>query len=95
MKRMIQKRIIEIPELFEEDSLLLLIVTEGGIPALSHTFSTDWKFSNELFSGILTSFDSISRAVFFEGLDRAKFGDYTILISPFSNFLICYLFKGQ
>ncbi|MFW9826427.1 MAG: tetratricopeptide repeat protein [Candidatus Thorarchaeota archaeon] len=95
MKRMIQKRVADIPELFEEEPLLLLVVTEGGVPAFSHTFSTDWKFSDDLFSGFLTSFDSISKAVFSEGLDRAKFGDYTILISPLSKFLVCYLFKGQ
>jgi tetratricopeptide (TPR) repeat protein len=95
MKRMIQKREVELPELYEEAPLLLLIVTEGGVPAFSHTFSKDWKFSDELFSGFLSSFDSISKEVFSEGLDRAKFGEYTILISSFGKFMICYLFKGQ
>jgi tetratricopeptide (TPR) repeat protein len=95
MKRMIQKRKIEIPVPFEEDPLLLLIVTEGGVPAFSHVFSKDWHFSDELFSGFLSSFDSISKEVFSEGLDRAKFGEYTIIISSFGKFLICYLFKGQ
>ncbi|MDX1797688.1 MAG: tetratricopeptide repeat protein [Candidatus Lokiarchaeia archaeon] len=95
MKRMIQKRKIEIPVPFEEDPLLLLIVTEGGVPAFSHAFSKDWHFSDELFSGFLSSFDSISKEVFSEGLDRAKFGEYTIIISSFGKFLICYLFKGQ
>ncbi len=95
MKRMIQKRKVEIPVIFEEDPLLLLVVTEGGVPAFSHTFSKDWKFSDELFSGFLSSFDSISKEVFSEGLDRAKFGEYTIINSSFENFLICYLFKGQ
>jgi tetratricopeptide (TPR) repeat protein len=95
MKRMIQKRKIEIPVPFEEDPLLLLIVTEGGVPAFSHAFSKDWHFSDELFSGFLSSFDSISKEVFSEGLDRAKFGEYTIIISSYGKFLICYLFKGQ
>jgi len=95
MKRLITKRTIEVPMLIEEDPLLLLVMTEGGIPAFSHAFSRDWKFSDELLSGFLTSFDSISKAVFSEGLDRAKFGDHTILIYPLGNFLICYLFKGQ
>ncbi|MFX0020945.1 MAG: tetratricopeptide repeat protein [Candidatus Hermodarchaeota archaeon] len=95
MKRMIQKRKVEIPVPFEEDPLLLLIVTEGGVPAFSHAFSKDWHFSDELFSGFLSSFDSISKEVFSEGLDRAKFGEYTIIISSFGKFLICYLFKGQ
>jgi len=95
MKRLIKKRTTEVPTLIEEESLLLLVMTEGGIPAFSHAFSKDWKFSDELLSGFLTSFDSISKAVFSEGLDRAKIGEHTILISPVENFLICYLFKGQ
>ncbi len=95
MKRMIQKRTVDVPKLSEEDPLLLLIMSEGGVPAFSHTFSKDWDFSDDLLSGFLTSFDSISKEVFSEGLDRAKFGNHTILINPVENFLVCYLFKGQ
>jgi tetratricopeptide (TPR) repeat protein len=95
MKRMIQKRTVDVPKLTEEEPLLLLVMAEGGIPAFSHTFSKDWDFSDELLSGFLTSFDSISKEVFSEGLDRAKFGHHTILINPIEKFLVCYLFKGQ
>ena len=33
--------------------------------------------------------------MFSQGLDRAIFGEYTILINSVSPFIICYLFKGQ
>ncbi|MFX1498924.1 MAG: tetratricopeptide repeat protein [Promethearchaeota archaeon] len=95
MKRLIQKRIVDIPQLSEEQPLLLLIITDGGIPAFSHAFSKEWDFSNELFSGFLTTFDSISKEIFSEGLDRAKFGHHTILMNSIEEFLVCYLFKGQ
>jgi tetratricopeptide (TPR) repeat protein len=95
VKRMIKKRTVEVPKLTEEEPLLLLVMSEGGVPAFSHTFSKDWDFSDDLLSGFLTSFDSISKEVFSEGLDRAKFGHHTILINPVENFLVCYLFKGQ
>ncbi|MFX1235731.1 MAG: hypothetical protein ACFFBY_14450, partial [Promethearchaeota archaeon] len=95
MKRLIQKRIIDMPKLTEEQPLLLLVITEGGIPAFSHAFSQEWDFSDELFSGFLTTFDSISKEVFSEGLDRAKFGHHTILMNAIEDFLVCYLFKGQ
>jgi len=95
MKRMIQKRTVDVPKLSEEEPLLLLVMSEGGVPAFSHTFSKDWDFSDDLLSGFLTSFDSISKEVFSEGLDRAKFGQHTILINTVENFLVCYLFKGQ
>ena len=28
-------------------------------------------------------------------LDRAKFGQYNVLIEPIADFSVCYLFKGQ
>jgi tetratricopeptide (TPR) repeat protein len=95
MKRMIKKRSVEIPQLQEEQPLLLLIMAEGGIPAFSYTFSKEWAFSDDLLSGFLTAFDSISKEVFSQGLDRAKFGEHTILVHPIEKFLVCYLFKGQ
>jgi len=95
MKRMIQKRTIETPKLLDEEPVLLLIIAQGGLLIFSHYFSDDWQFSDDLFSGFLTAFDSISKEVFSEGLDRAKFGQHTILIHSIENFLVCYLFKGQ
>jgi tetratricopeptide (TPR) repeat protein len=95
MKRLIKKRSVEVPQLQEEQPLLLLIMAEGGIPAFSYTFSKEWAFSDDLLSGFLTAFDSISKEVFSQGLDRAKFGQHTILVSPVEKFLVCYLFKGQ
>ena len=95
MKRLIQRRTIEITESMDEEPLLLLVMGEGGVPAFSHIFSHEWDFSDELISGFLTTFDSISKEVFSEGLDRAKFGQHTILMETIENFLVCYLFKGQ
>lgn len=94
VKRLIQKRIVEIPEQSEEEPLLLLVMVSGGVPAFSYFFSQDWEFSDELLSGFLTTFNSISKEVFSEGLDRAKFGHHTILMEPIEDFLVCYLFKG-
>lgn len=95
MKRLIQKRTVEISESVDEEPLLLLVMGEGGVPVFSHIFSHEWDFSDELISGFLTTFDSISKELFSEGLDRAKFGQHTILMEPVGNFLVCYLFKGQ
>ncbi|MHA2281405.1 MAG: hypothetical protein ACXAC5_11175 [Promethearchaeota archaeon] len=79
----------------EEEPIVLLILTTGGIPIFSYPFADEWKFDDELFGGFMSSFSSISDEIFSEGLDRAKFGSYTVLMESVSNFLICYLFKGQ
>jgi len=74
---------------------LLLIAAEGGVLVFSYPFADEWKFDDDLFSGFLNSFSSISDEIFSEGLDRAKFGQYTVLINSVGNFSVCYLFKGQ
>jgi hypothetical protein len=86
---------IEPPKIVDEQSMLILILTEGGVPLFSHPFSDEWKFDDDLFGGFLTAFNSISDEIFSEGLDRVKFGDHTVLMEPIENFSVCYLFKGQ
>ena len=79
----------------EEEPIVLLILTAGGVPIFSYPFAEEWKFDDELFGGFMSSFSSISDEIFSEGLDRAKFGPYTVLMESISDFSICYLFKGQ
>jgi len=93
--RMQGKRAIELAESIDEDSILLLILQEGGILLFSYPFTDEWKFDEELFGGFLTAFNSISDEIFSEGLDRVKFGQHTVLMEPVANFSICYLFKGE
>ncbi|MFX1481000.1 MAG: tetratricopeptide repeat protein, partial [Promethearchaeota archaeon] len=51
MERMVKKRIIEIHELSDEESVHLLILSEGGIPLLSHSFIEGKSIESHLFSG--------------------------------------------
>jgi tetratricopeptide (TPR) repeat protein len=90
-----KEREIKPPELDDEHSMLILIMNPGGSPIFSYPFSDEWKFDDDLFGGFLTAFNSISDEIFSEGLDRVKFGSYTVLMESVKNFLICYLFNGQ
>ena len=92
---MIQKRVIEPPEVEDEEPVLLLIVSEGGKPIFSRLFIEDQAFEDHLIGGFLSAFNSFSDEVFSEGLDRAVFGEYTLLMDSVSPFYICYVFKGQ
>jgi tetratricopeptide (TPR) repeat protein len=86
---------IDTEELVDEQSILLMIISEGGVLVFSYPFSDEWKFDDELFGGFLTAFNSISDEIFSEGLDRVKFGKQTVLMENVANFSFCYLFKGQ
>lgn len=93
--RMQGKRAIEPPKLTHEMPVLLLIIGEGGFPLFSNPFTKDWSFEDDLISGFLAAFNSFSGELFAKRLDRAKFGEYTLLMQSVNSYSICYLFKGQ
>ncbi|MFX1347015.1 MAG: hypothetical protein ACFFAI_18150 [Promethearchaeota archaeon] len=89
------RRAVNAPDLIDEEPVLLLIIAEGGIPAFSNPFTEEWSYEDGFISNFLTAFNTFSEEVFSKGLDRAKFGEYTIIMKPVDSFSVCYLFKGQ
>jgi len=75
--------------------VLLLIVSEGGVPFFSQSFIEDKSFESHLFGGFLTTIDYFIKEIFSEGLDRAIFGEYTLLMKSIPPFFISYIFKGN
>jgi hypothetical protein len=92
---MVRKRVKESPELPDEEPVLLLIVLEGGTPFFSQFFIEDHSFKDHLFGGFLSAINSFMNEMFSEELDRASFGEYTLLMNSISPFMIFYIYKGQ
>jgi len=95
IKVMLRKGDLSKIESFDEDPVVLLVLAEGGMPLFSHIFSERWSFEDDLFGGFLSAINSFSGEIFSEGLDRAKFGEHTVILKPMDNFLVCYLYKGH
>ncbi|MFX1418367.1 MAG: tetratricopeptide repeat protein [Promethearchaeota archaeon] len=95
MENMVKKRMIESPKLSNEDPVSIFIITEGGSTLLSHSFIDQKTFESHLFGGFLTTIDYFIKEMFSEGLDRAIFGDYTLLLKSIPPFFISYIFKGD
>ncbi len=95
IERMLHKSVDESLEASEENPVVILITSEAGMPIFSKSFIDEFSFKDHLWSGFLTAFNSFSDEMLSEGLERAKFGEYTLLIKAVSPFLVCYLFKGQ
>jgi hypothetical protein len=95
MDNMLRKRVIEPDEIQDEESVVILIISTGGTPIFTQSFVEGWSFQDHLFSGFLSAINSFSSEMFSQGLDRAIFGEFTILMKAISPFIICYLFKGQ
>jgi tetratricopeptide (TPR) repeat protein len=94
MGRMIRNGAIDPIEISDEEPVFVLICSEGGVPIFSQSFNKEWNLEDHLFGGFLTALNSFSDEVFAQGLDRAKFGKYNLLMELISPFLVCYLFKG-
>lgn len=95
MKSLLWDRDLSSLEYSDEDPVLILILAEGGVTIFSHIFSKDWSYKDDLVGGFLSALNSFSSEIFSEGLDRAKFGQHTVLMKPFESFSMCYVFKGQ
>jgi tetratricopeptide (TPR) repeat protein len=78
----------------DEDPMLFTIIKEEGTALFSYPFNAEWGFDENLFSGFLTAFNQFSGELFSESLDRANFGQYTILMEKVHGFTMCYVFKG-
>ncbi|MFX1241391.1 MAG: tetratricopeptide repeat protein, partial [Promethearchaeota archaeon] len=95
IENMVKRRMIEVPEISKEDPVMLLILTEGGNLLFSKKFIEDFSFEDDILGGFLTAVNYFISEVFSEGLDRAVFGQYTLLMMPLRPFLVCYIFKGD
>ena len=95
LNSMLHKIEFKEPEIHDENPVLVMIMTESGIPLYTKIFDEQWSVNEELFSGFLSAFNSFSDEIFSKGFDRAVFGDYAILMRSLNPFMISYIFKGQ
>lgn len=95
LESMISEQNDKIPELEAEQPVLLSILTSKGLLLLSSPFCADMTIDDALFGAFVSSFNSISKQIFSEKIDRVQFAQYTILIESVNHFLICYIFQGQ
>lgn len=95
MENMVRKRVSETPDVSEEEPVKILIITEGGTSIFTHSFIEDKEFESHIFGGFITTIDYFIKEMFSEGLDRAIFGKYTLLLKSVPPFFISYIFKGE
>jgi len=95
VERLQGRRALEPLESSGQQPVSLLILAAGGVLLFSYPFSDEWKQDADLFGSFLSAFLTFSDEFFSQGLDRAKFGEETILLQSVGSFSICYLFRGQ
>ncbi|MFX1457639.1 MAG: tetratricopeptide repeat protein [Promethearchaeota archaeon] len=94
LDHMMGKKMIEPPEVVEEDPILLIIMSKTGKPYFSHTFIKNWDHG-DLFSSFISAFNTFSSEIFAQTIDRIRIGENIIFINPIDPFVACYVSKGQ
>jgi len=95
MTYMTHKCRLEAPKVSEEQPIIILIITQDGDIMFKHCFNDEENFDSHLLGGFITTIDYFMKEVFSEGLDRAVFGDYTLLMKYLQPFYITYIFSGD
>lgn len=88
------KKMIEAPDLVDEDPILLVIMSKAGNTFFNHTFIKNWDHS-DFFSSFISAFNTYSSEIFAKNIDRIKIGENIISIEIIEPFMACYVSKGQ
>lgn len=94
MQKIVKQKGVGSLKVQEEIPVALIIINRGGKIQYFNLFSTFWQFDKELLAGFLAAFDSMSDELFSQNLDRAKFGEFNVLVKKHSAFLLGYVYQG-
>lgn len=95
MERIKRNTNVKDTQIETEQPVLLVILTKTGYLMLSNPFTADINFDDKLLVNFISSFNSFSDRLLAQSLDRAKFGEYTVLLKTVNSFSICYVFRGK
>ncbi|TFH29946.1 MAG: tetratricopeptide repeat protein [Promethearchaeota archaeon] len=95
LSRIKRQGIVESEEVTPVNPVMITILNETGPTIYTYQFTHDLEVNDQLLGGILAAFDSFSSEIFAGVLERAKFGDFSILVKKMSPFIISYIYRGR
>ncbi len=94
MHNIVHQKGIDPPSVQPEIPIAMIIVNENGPIIYYKSFSSIGKFDQEMLGGFLTAFDIMSDEIFAQNLDRAKFGEFNVLVKKHPPILVGYVYQG-
>ena len=95
--KQMKRKEVDIPEITNEEPIMLLILSESGTPLFTKNYLEGSELDGILIGGFLAAIISFSKETFSsEGsIERIKHQEYTLLLKPKQKFLFSYVIKGQ
>jgi tetratricopeptide (TPR) repeat protein len=94
----LKQQIFDLDDLPTEQPVMLLILTQTGLPIYNKNFvPSNLSKDESLLSGFISSINAFFKEVFDTSgsIERIKHQDLTVLLKPVESVLFCYVFKGQ
>lgn len=88
---------VDTTEESSEKGLIFLIVNSVGLSAYSRTLASNRDIEDQMVAGLLTAINTFSQETFKtkDKIERIKYGENTILLRPFQELSLCYVFQGS
>ncbi len=83
-----------VQEFPNEIPVLFAIYDENGIPLYTRAFTDSSQLQEYLVGSFMTALATFARQVFNQALERAKMGQYNILIKSLDTLRVFYVFQG-
>ncbi len=88
---------LEILEEQDEEPIILLLLSESGIPIYSKNFAMSQDFNDMLVAGFISAINNFIQEAFGVSgcIDRIKHEENSIIIKKIASLYFCYVYKGE
>ncbi len=97
VNNMWKQKELEILEEQDEESIVLLLLSESGLPIYSKNFDISQDFDDMLVAGFISAINNFIQEAFGVSgcIDRIKHEDNSIIIKKIASLYFCYVYKGE
>ncbi|WP_457558928.1 tetratricopeptide repeat protein [Candidatus Harpocratesius sp.] len=94
LQTIVHQKGIDLPQMTNDIPVAFILLNDHGKVLFFRSFTSYWEFDREMLAGFLSAFDTMSGEVFSQTLERAKFGDFNVIINKITPFMLGYVYQG-
>lgn len=94
LSEIVHEKGIDAPQMINEIPVAFIMLDQDGKVLYFQHFTPYWQFDQNLLAGFLSAFNMMSDEVFSQTLERAKFGNFNVIVEKLQTFMLGYVFQG-
>jgi len=94
MRNIVHEKGFDTPQMINEIPVAFILLNLKGTVLYFKVFTSYWNFDKDMLAGFLSAFDMMSDEVFSQTLERAKFGNFNVIVQKIQSFMLGYVYQG-